>query len=58
MDDNKCATCSGETKGYKCEECGTEAEQHDAAHACGGDKCKPMCAGCNMTDSKCTCPTV
>jgi len=50
-----CSQCEAETKGYKCTECGAVSDEHNSEHACGGDKCLPMCTGCNEAEAKCTC---
>jgi len=52
---DKCAKCSGEAEGYKCDMCGTEAAEHDETHACGGDHCTLKCKGCNEAQTKCSC---
>jgi len=50
-----CKTCSGATAGYKCDMCGEECAEHDAAHACGAEHCAPKCVACNESEAKCTC---
>jgi len=50
-----CKTCSGDTAGYKCDVCGEESAEQDAAHACGAEHSTPKCAACNEADGKCTC---
>ena len=51
----QCTNCTNETAGYKCDMCGSEAENHVADHSCGGERCMPKCTGCNEAQSKCTC---
>jgi hypothetical protein len=55
MEDSKCKKCGMAGSGYKCEDCGSEAESHDAEHACGGDKCVVKCSGCGESETKCGC---
>ncbi len=52
---DKCKKCDNDTKGYKCDECGTESDHHVAEHKCGGDHCMPKCVGCNEAQAKCGC---
>lgn len=51
----KCQNCENETKGYKCDMCNAEADNHDASHQCGSDHCMPKCTGCNEAEAKCPC---
>jgi len=53
--EKKCTTCGGQVLGYKCDMCGTEAEQHDENHACGGNHCVAKCHGCKQAETKCSC---
>lgn len=55
MDQPKCVKCGGQTAGYKCDACGEEAGEHDAAHGCGGERCMAKCAGCGQAEAKCGC---
>jgi len=50
-----CRTCQGETKGYKCDVCGSESPVHVETHRCGGKHCVPKCAGCYEAEANCTC---
>ena len=50
-----CTTCKGETKGWKCDQCGEEASQHIPTHKCGGDHCMPKCSGCGEAEVNCSC---
>ena len=55
MGDDACVTCGSLTDGFKCEECGAEAEFHDEEHECGGEHCMPKCSGCGEPEVKCSC---
>lgn len=55
MEDKRCGKCGGESEGYKCDQCGAEAREHDAQHGCGGDRCMPKCRGCKEAEAKCSC---
>lgn len=55
MEGKKCMKCGGETKGYKCDMCGEEADKHDENHKCGGGHCVSKCVGCNQSETKCSC---
>jgi hypothetical protein len=54
-DTKTCTACGGDTEGYKCEMCGSEADKHDAEHECGGEHCTPKCKECNESQAQCTC---
>jgi len=51
----ECRACGGETKGYKCDICGAESDEHHETHKCGGGHCVPMCANCGEAETKCKC---
>lgn len=55
----KCPKCQGETEGWKCAICSTEADNHDANHNhVEGDQgryCTQKCKGCAKADVHCTC---
>lgn len=53
-----CKKCDKETKGFKCDMCGAEAETHDEKHPCGAEHCMPKCSGCNEAEAKCSCADV
>ncbi len=42
-------------EGYKCDQCGAEADEHDENHECGGEHCLPKCVGCGEAEAKCRC---
>ncbi len=50
-----CTKCGGETEGWKCDICGSLAEEHVDNHECGGEHCIPKCKDCQEAESKCTC---
>jgi len=52
-----CAKCGGETEGWKCAICGTEADSHVSDHIHeGSDRyCMPKCKACGKADVLCTC---
>lgn len=54
--EKQCKTCGKNANGHKCADCGAVAEEHDEMHACGGDRCQPMCAECTEAEENCTCP--
>lgn len=51
----KCQKCGMTAEGYKCEDCGAEAAEHDPMHSCGGEKCVAKCSGCSEAETKCAC---
>lgn len=50
-----CTSCSGPTKGYACNSCGTAMDMQDMSHSCGTDHVMPMCGGCSKAQASCTC---
>jgi hypothetical protein len=52
-----CPKCGGETSGWKCAICGSEAKEHDANHIhAGSDRyCTMRCAACGQADVLCAC---
>jgi len=50
-----CTKCNGETEGWKCDICGSEAVGHIEDHKCGGDHCMPKCKACGEAQLKCSC---
>lgn len=56
MDENKCKKCGQSGEGYKCDQCGAEAKEHDPEHKpCGGDHCLMKCGSCKEAETKCRC---
>jgi RecJ-like exonuclease len=53
--EKECAKCGGKVSGYKCDVCGTEVEQHDEKHSCGGNHCVAKCSSCHQAETKCRC---
>lgn len=53
-----CVKCKKDTQGFKCENCGEEAAEHDPNHTCGGKSCVGKCVGCNEAETKCSCEEV